>query len=522
MGKSLKGKELGKGITQRKDKLYQARFTDSTGKTKTIYAKTYKEILQNLKSQATLSQEQLSQEQTLQEQSTQEQTPREQSAQEQTSQGQSLQEQTSQETSTQEQSSQKQSSQEQLLQEQSAQEQFLQEQLPQEQPLQENPLQEPLLQESPLQEHPAQEPSLQEPPLQAQHAAQQQDFQLQIQQTPVITPQPQQPQLSEAQQSAPVSRSITLNEWYEIWVSTCKKNCRDTTLRTYALQYNRLRDTIGTKSLSSLNHIMLQRVFNDLKSDASRNACKKLIVDILNCAMEANLITKNPALHIKTKIDNLEKSEKRVLTENEIQLIYKTVKNDRLYCFLVVALNTGMRIGEIIGLTWDCVDFENSIIKVEKTLCYLPNNGNGIYEFHPPKTKAGRRSIPMTKQVREVLQEQKLWQESLPEDSVSLEGFESLIFTSKTYRPLHTANIQDSINYLVKKINRQNPEIDFKPFTPHCLRHTFATNCIAKGMRPKTLQKLLGHNSLQMTMDLYCHVREDTLKEEMAMIAEME
>ena len=128
----------------------------------------------------------------------------------------------------------------------------------------------------------------------------------------------------------------------------------------------------------------------------------------------------------------------------------------------------------------------------------------------------------MTKQLKEVLIEQRNWQPSLPIGSTPLKGFEDLVFTSKNNRPLHTANIQDSIEALIKKINKQNPEINFKPFTPHCLRHTFATNCIAKGMRPKTLQKLLGHNSLQMTMDLYCHVLEDTLKEEMAMIAEMD
>lgn len=71
------------------------------------------------------------------------------------------------------------------------------------------------------------------------------------------------------------------------------------------------------------------------------------------------------------------------------------------------------------------------------------------------------------------------------------------------------------------KINRQYPETEFKCFTPHCLRHTFAINCIAKGMNPKTLQTLLGHNSLQMTMELYCHVLDETLKEEMSTIAEM-
>ena len=83
------------------------------------------------------------------------------------------------------------------------------------------------------------------------------------------------------------------------------------------------------------------------------------------------------------------------------------------------------------------------------------------------------------------------------------------------------ANIRGAIRYLVRKINRKYPGLDFEPFTPHGLRHTFATKAIEKGMRPKTLQKILGHKSLQMTMDLYCHVEEHTLKEEMALIGKV-
>lgn len=119
------------------------------------------------------------------------------------------------------------------------------------------------------------------------------------------------------------------------------------------------------------------------------------------------------------------------------------------------------------------------------------------------------------------MQEQRIWHEDVTTRFQPQQRFEDLVFTSKTNRPIHESNIRSSIEYIVDRINAQNPTEKFERFTPHCLRHTFATNCIAKGMRPKTLQKLLGHNSLQMTMDLYCHVLDETLKEEMSIIAEM-
>lgn len=379
MGKSLKGKELGRGISQRKDGLYQARFINRFGKRQTIYARTYCEITKKLRDE----------------------------------------------------------------------------------------------------------------------------------------------QYEDEKQINVVNSNMTLNEWYEVWLTTCKKNCRDTTKRTYAIQYNRLREELGWRKLSNLNLVIIQNAFNQLKSDSSRGDCKAVLVDILNRAMETDLINKNVALSVNTKIEGKEQTEKRVLTTEEIQLLYQSAKDSSLYPFFILALNTGMRMGEILGLTWDCVDFENGIIHVEKTLCYLPNNGKAIYEFHPPKSKAGKRNIPMSKQVKEVLQEQRIWHEDMTTRFQPQQGFEDLVFTSKTNRPIHESNIRSSIDYIVDRINAQNQTEKFERFTPHCLRHTFATNCIAKGMRPKTLQKLLGHNSLQMTMDLYCHVLDETLKEEMSIIAEM-
>lgn len=328
-------------------------------------------------------------------------------------------------------------------------------------------------------------------------------------------------QFSDEKQLNIVNKKMTLDEWFEIWIKTCKKHCKDTTKRTYRIQYNRMRESIGWRKLSTLNLVVLQDAINQLGTDKMRSDCKSLLVDILNRAVESELILKNNALGVNPIIDNEEKEEKRILSDSEIRLVLDVSRDSQMFPFFVIALGTGMRMGEILGLTWDCIDFDNEIINVQKTLCYLPNNGKAIYEFHPPKTKAGKRQIPMLKEVRDVLLEQKKWKDRVAIRHNPRTGMEQLVFCSKTNNPINEANIRSSILYLVRKINDANPGLNFKPFTPHCLRHTFATKAIAKGMKPKVLQKILGHNSLQMTMDLYCHVEECTLRDEMSLIGEM-
>lgn len=314
-----------------------------------------------------------------------------------------------------------------------------------------------------------------------------------------------------------INPSLTLNEWYDTWINVCKKHCRNTTIRTYNIQYNRLRDSIGWRKITSLNLVTLQEAFNELKNDRSRKDCKAVLVDMLNRAVEADMLVKNVAKGINPYIDNEEPEERHVLSDEEIKILLEKTKGTQFHAFLVVALGTGMRIGEILGLTFDCIDFDKGLITVNKTLCYLPNNGEAIYELHSPKTRAGKRQIPMIQDVKDVLLEQRKRKDKISKRHEPREGLEDLVFCSKTNNPVNEMNIRKAITYHINKIQT----IDIQPFTPHELRHTFATKAIAKGMRPKTLQRILGHNSLKMTMDLYCHVENNTLIEEMALLEKM-
>ena len=119
-----------------------------------------------------------------------------------------------------------------------------------------------------------------------------------------------------------VDTNMTLDEWYAVWMETCKKNCHDTTKRTYEIRYNRLREELGWRKLSKLNLVIIQQAFNGLKSDASREDCKALLIDMLNRAMETDMLNRNPALKVNVKIDNEETEEKRVLTGDEIQILF--------------------------------------------------------------------------------------------------------------------------------------------------------------------------------------------------------
>ena len=134
-----------------------------------------------------------------------------------------------------------------------------------------------------------------------------------------ITKKLREAQYEDQKQINVVTSNMTLDEWYEVWMETCKMHCKDTSRRTYAIQYNRLRPGLGWRKLTNLNKVNIQQTFNELKSDASRRSCKALLVDMLNCAVDADLLVKNCAVSISTKLEGKAQQEKRILSNEEVQ-----------------------------------------------------------------------------------------------------------------------------------------------------------------------------------------------------------
>ena len=315
-----------------------------------------------------------------------------------------------------------------------------------------------------------------------------------------------------------VTKEITLDEWYKVWMATCKKNCRESTKATYAGQYKRIQKVLGWRKLTSLNLIIIQQAINELGTDNQRKETKKIRVDMLSKAVDADLLIKNSARMVNTVISKEEKKERRVLTIRETSIFLEYTKDTFYYDLYILALETGMRIGELMGLKWSEIDYDKSVLYVRRSLCYFRRDGKYVFEWHDTKTHNSKRVIPLTKQAVKALKRQWIRRQSilLKNASEVQEEYRDLIFVTKNNRPTQQFIVAECIDVAIRRIRKDYPE--FERFSPHCFRHTFATRAIERGMQPKILQKLLGHGSLQTTMDLYCHVTEDTLYDAMSLM----
>lgn len=329
--------------------------------------------------------------------------------------------------------------------------------------------------------------------------------------------------------------NVTLDKWAKIWLIEYKANFVKPS--TYVLYENRYKwyvsDQIGKLMVKDIKNAHIQKIVNTMKSQGySRSTIKKayaVISDMMNYAVKNDMIPKNPCTGIVFPKE--EQRERRVMSVEEQDKFEAHIHGDPCEGIFIVALYTGMRIGEILGLTWDDIDFKNSQIRINRTLvCIQKGKGEKCtHEFQAPKTNSSIRTIPMVSKVSKILKLHKWRQGTIQLETGKLfrprTGFENLVFVSEFGNPLYETFVNRHLKKIVAEINAEENEeamrekrkpVIFEPISPHTLRHTFATRAFEKGMRPKTVQEILGHSSLDMTMDLYTHVTENTKAKEMA------
>ena len=160
-------------------------------------------------------------------------------------------------------------------------------------------------------------------------------------------------------------------------------------------------------------------------------------------------------------------------------------------------MQTGLRTGELIGLKWPDIDFDKKVMHVQRSMEYRYSVGE--WRIGEPKSKSGYRDVPLTEEAISILKNQK---EKLKNIKVINIEFKDFVFLNRKGEPTKNSAYDSTLFKLCDKaeINR---------FSMHVLRHTMATRCIEADMRPKTLQVILGHSNVGITMNLYVHVTED-------------
>lgn len=218
-------------------------------------------------------------------------------------------------------------------------------------------------------------------------------------------------------------------------------------------------------------------------------------------------MVKNPAKGVKLRAD---KELKAFALTVEQQADFLEASRGTFYDNLFnVAVNTGLRPGELFALTLDDIHFDERYIDVNKTLVYQKYLDDDCKTFHiePPKTKQSYRHVPMNSECRKYLERQlelkKVIKNKRPKEQ------NDYLFVTKYNTRLNSQIYADSIRAIIKQINlTRSFDNEFPVFSGHTLRHTFATRCFEAGVQPKVVQSYLGHATLQMTMNLYTHVTD--------------
>lgn len=320
-----------------------------------------------------------------------------------------------------------------------------------------------------------------------------------------------------------VDSKITLNEWFEKWMIIYKNPCiRPNTKRHYTHIFKKhISPELGNIKLSEITKLQIKALINHLNEKGlqweTQNKVKILLIDMFDRAMEDDFVLKNPAKSVKLCKDK-PSSDAKVLSVEDQALFFECSAGRFYDNLFIVAINSGLRPGELFALTENDIDFNKKEISVVKTLLYQELEGDSGKTFHimPPKTTLSKRIVPMNKACEKALKKQVIQKNIISKRFRNDTEFSNLLFTTKLNTPLNSQIYSDAIKAIVNDINLMRDSLEaIEPFSGHVFRHTFATRCIEAGVQPKTVQKYLGHATLQMTMDLYVHVTDEFKKSEM-------
>ncbi|MBZ5703010.1 MAG: site-specific integrase [Acidobacteriia bacterium] len=257
----------------------------------------------------------------------------------------------------------------------------------------------------------------------------------------------------------------------------------------------------GTRRLCDLTRVDVQCFLAEKRklgfSGSSVHGMRTAISKVLQSAVDWNLLEQNAARGIRIG-DRAPKTERLYLDPKQVVLLLTSLP-EPCRTLVLVAVLTGMRIGEILALRWKNLDLVRGVIQVRETV----SEG----KFGSPKTKSSRRDIPISQPVREAFQAQFACRRQA--------GPEDLVFTTRKQTPLNPKNLlRRSLRPACKALGL--PHISW-----HSFRHTYATQLVEVGGSIRTAQALLGHSDLETTLNVYTHAIPEAQRRAADKIAEV-
>lgn len=305
----------------------------------------------------------------------------------------------------------------------------------------------------------------------------------------------------------PANREITIAQFFERWLEDVAKP--STRIRTYqsyrGLFRTHIQPALGTIRLADLRPEHLQRFYNaKLEAGLSARTVRYLhglLHHVLDQALKWGLVPRNVS-EAATPPRQTRRSL-QTLGPAEVQRLLDALHEDRLYALYLLAISTGMRQGEILGLRWTEVDLDGGTVRVVRAIQRIKGQG---YVVSEPKTERGRRAIALPKITVIALKERQRQQSAekvLAEEDWQDQG---LVFTTQIGTPLDARNVLRHFKAALQQA--ELPEMRF-----HDLRHTAATLLLLQEIHPKIVQEMLGHSSITLTLDTYSHVLPDMQRE---------
>lgn len=311
--------------------------------------------------------------------------------------------------------------------------------------------------------------------------------------------------------------NVTVDSWYEYWIGLKSKSVRHYTIRNYNDRYyNNIKEVIGHKLLSEVTTMDCQNILNIMSDEGYKTSSivktRTILKEIFEMAKDNDILLANPCKKSVNAYIGLQSDERNAMTIDEQSIFLKSIVGNKYEYEYRFLLQTGLRYGELAGLRWQDVDFKRKMITINNNLTY--NSKSSSWILGEPKSRSGHRTIPLTQEAVRILKLQKNKTDKIlnRNNAVNIGNRSSeFVFISENCKHIFNSLFNKDLIMVCSKSG-------IRKISLHILRHTFATRCAESGMKPKTLQTILGHSNIGITMNLYVHTTDDEKIKEISLI----